>query len=114
MAYMATDTNFFPAACINDGLLDLVTVDGDISPIKAIQMMASVDGDAFFDNPLIRYRKISAYRVVPRQPHGYIAVDGEKVPYGAFQAEVHRGLGTVLATNMWYLAPGPRAWQKLQ
>lgn len=111
MAYMATDTNFFPASCINDGLLDLVTIDGDIAPAKAIQMLLGVDTDAFFDNPLISYRKISAYRIVPRQSHGYIAVDGEKVPFGAYQAEIHRGLGTVLATHTWYMAPGPKAWE---
>ena len=36
----------------------------------------------------------------------YISIDGEKVPFEPFQAEVHEGLGTVLAKRHLYDAPG--------
>lgn len=114
MAYMAPDANFFPAAVINDGLMDLVTIDGDVAPLKAIQMQASVATGHFFDNPLVKYRKISAYRIIPRKldEHGYISIDGERIPFGPFQAEMHQNLGLVISKNGRYEAPGPRGWEQ--
>lgn len=34
-----------------------------------------------------------------KEQGGYISIDGESVPFEAFQVEVHRGLGTVLSRN---------------
>lgn len=112
MAYMAPDTNFFAAAMANDGLMDMVTADGDISPFKAIQMQLGVENGHFFDNPLVTYQKISAYRITPRHQDkgGYISIDGEAVPFEPFQAEVHQGLGLTLSKNGDYEAPGPKDW----
>lgn len=114
MAYMAPDANFFSAACVNDGLMDLVCIDGDISPAKSIQLLLSVEAGHFFESPLVSYRKISAYRIIPRnQKDGFISIDGERVPFEAFQAEVHQGLGTVLSKRGVFEAPGPRDWDKV-
>ena len=100
MAYMAPDTNFFPATLPNDGYLDLVTIDGDISRTSSIQSMLAVENGKFFDMPHVKYRKISGYRIVPKgQKDGYISIDGERIPFAPFQAEVHKGLGTVLSKN---------------
>jgi sphingosine kinase len=112
MAYMAPDANFFSAACMNDGLMDLVCVDGDVSPVSMVNLYLSVETGKFFDNPLVSYRKISAYRLIPHQKDGYISIDGEKVPFEAFQAEIHQGLGTVISKSGEYEAPGPRDWDK--
>ncbi|KAL2120121.1 hypothetical protein VTJ04DRAFT_4147 [Mycothermus thermophilus] len=111
MAYMAPDANFFSAALANDGLMDLITTDGDISPMKAIQLQLDVESGRFFDNPLVSYRKVVAYRVTPRdQDSGYISIDGEPIPFGPIQAEVHRGLGLTLSKNGGFEAPGPMNW----
>ncbi|KAK5652062.1 hypothetical protein OQA88_10838 [Cercophora sp. LCS_1] len=112
MAYMAPDLNFFSAALANDGLMDLVTVDGDVSPLKAIALQTSVETGHFFDSPLVTYRKVSAYRIIPREDHppGYISIDGEVAPWEPFQAEVHQGLGLTLSKRGGYEAPGPREW----
>ncbi|PSS20108.1 hypothetical protein M430DRAFT_18286 [Amorphotheca resinae ATCC 22711] len=109
MAYMAADTNFFQCALPNDGYMDLVCINGDISRLAAIQMMLAVENGKFFDNPLVSYRKILGYRIIPKnQKDGYISIDGERVPFQPFQAEVHKGLGTVLSrTGHMYAAPGP-------
>ncbi|KAL8641167.1 MAG: hypothetical protein Q9228_001983 [Teloschistes exilis] len=109
MAFMAADTNFFPAALPNDGYMDLVTVDGDISRLAAVKSLSAVNAGAkFFDMPHVKYCKISGYRIVPKnQKDGYISIDGERMPFQPFQAEVHRGLGTVLSnTGHFYEAPG--------
>ena len=51
------------------------------------------------DQPPIDYKKISAYRITPHDRSGYIAIDGERIPFEGFQAEVHKGLGTVLSRS---------------
>ncbi|KAJ4300634.1 sphinganine kinase lcb4 [Collariella sp. IMI 366227] len=114
MAYMAPDTNFFSAALANDGLMDLVTTDGDISPLKTLAMQLDVESGHFFDSPLVSYRKVSAYRIIPRnQETGYISIDGERIPFGPFQAEIHRGLGLTLSKKGIFEAPGPRNWDRV-
>lgn len=66
MCYMAADAPFFPASLPNDGLMDLVTIDGDISRLAALNLLLSVGNGTFFDNDHVRMRKISAVRVIPR------------------------------------------------
>ncbi|RKU39984.1 sphinganine kinase lcb4 [Coniochaeta pulveracea] len=115
MAYMAPDANFFPAAMPNDGFIDLVTTDGTIPPLKAIQMQQGVETGHFFDNPLVEYRKISAYRLTPhnQEKGGHVSIDGEHFDFAPFQAEVHEGLGTTLTlTGYKYEAPGPKDWDR--
>ncbi|RAL65154.1 hypothetical protein DID88_001260 [Monilinia fructigena] len=110
MAYMASDANFFSAALPNDGCMDLVCINGDVSRLAAINMMLfAVETGKFFDIPLVWYRKILGYRIIPKQKgDGYISIDGERVPFQPFQAEVHKGLGTVLSkTGHMYEARGP-------
>ena len=100
MAYMAASSPFFSATLPHDGFVDLVTIDGDISRSAAIKMLLAVEKNRFFDMPLVTYRKISGYRIIPRgQKDGYISIDGERVPFASFQAEVHHGLGTVLSRS---------------
>jgi sphingosine kinase len=98
LAYMSPDANFFPAALPLDGCMDLVRVRGDLDLGKAVSVMLAIEQHKFFDNPDVDYQKISAYRLIPKnQKGGYISVDGERVPFEPFQAEVHQGLGTVLS-----------------
>ena len=108
MATVAADTTFFSAALPNDGHMDLVCADGDISRAAALNMLLSVETGKFFDDPLVKYRKILGYRIIPKQNAGYISVDGERVPFQPFQTEVHKGLATVLSkTGHVYEAKGP-------
>lgn len=105
---MAPAANFFPAALARDGCMDLVTINGDISPITATKLLYSVENGRFFDNAHVQYKKISAYRIIPRdQQDGYISIDGERVPFEPFQAEIHQGLGRVISKRGAYEASGP-------
>ncbi len=99
MAFMAASSNFFPASLPNDGCLDLVTVDGDINRSTAFNSLFAMEKGTFFDLPHVNYRKVSAYRIIQREREGYVSIDGERVPFEPFQAEVHRGLGTVLSRS---------------
>ncbi|KAI0844405.1 sphingoid long chain base kinase 4 [Daldinia vernicosa] len=113
MAWMAPDANFFTAACPNDGMMDVVLNDGDISAAKYLELLMSVENGRLFDIPHVSYRKVIAYRFTPRnQKDGYISIDGEHVPFEPFQVEIHQGLGTVLSKNGRYEAAGPSGWEK--
>lgn len=110
MAFMAADANFFPAALPNDGFIDMITIRGDIRRRSAIQMLLAVASGTMFDMPDVNYQKVSGYRIIPKErDDGFISIDGEKVPFEPFQAEVHKGLGTVLSKSGYkYEAKGPR------
>ncbi|KAF2472202.1 sphingoid long chain base kinase-like protein [Lindgomyces ingoldianus] len=100
MAYMSPDANFFPASLPSDGCIDLIRIRGDIKRLTAIGTLLAIAEHKFFDLDHVDYQKISAYRIIPKnQPDGYISIDGERVPFEPFQAEVHRGLGTVLSRS---------------
>ncbi|KAI1859833.1 hypothetical protein JX265_010282 [Neoarthrinium moseri] len=113
MGYMAPNANFFAAALPNDGLMDLVINDGTISAMKYVDLMTSIESGHFFNNPLISYRKIVAYRLTPKQKTGYLSIDGEAVPFEPYQVEIHQGLGTVLSKRGRYEIPGPMGWDRL-
>ena len=89
-------------------------MNGDISTAKSVKAFLSVESGKFFDVPEVTYKKISAYRIFPRnQSDGFISIDGESIPFEPFQAEVHRGLGRVLSKNgRLFEAPGPIGWDK--
>lgn len=109
MAIMSKDTNMFPATLPDDGLMDVITIDGTVSRGTAITMMNEIPSGRFFDMPDLNVRKASAFRLVPHQKEGYISIDGERIPFEAFQAEVHQGLGTILTkSGRFYEAAGPR------
>lgn len=100
MAYMSADANFFPASLPNDGMMDLVMIRGDIARLTAVKMLLAVENHTFFDIPEVNIRKISGYRIIPRErKDGFISIDGEKVPFEPFQTEVHKGLGTVISKS---------------
>jgi sphingosine kinase len=107
MAFMTADSNFFQATIPNDGYMDLICIDGDISRLTSIKMMLTVEKGGLFDMPLVSYHKILGYRIIPKnQEDEYISIDGERIPFQPFQAEVHRGLGTVLSkSGHFYEAP---------
>lgn len=109
MAIMSKDTNFFPASLPNDGLMDVVTIDGTVSRATSLKMMTEIETGGFFDMSDVKIRKAIAYRLMPHQKEGYISIDGERVPFEAFQCEIHQGLGTVLAkSRRTYEAEGPK------
>ncbi|KAH8586791.1 sphingosine kinase [Bisporella sp. PMI_857] len=100
LAYIGADAKFFPSALHNDGLMDLVLINGNIHRRSSLKMFGALKNETFFDLPTVEYRKILAYRWAPRnQRSGYISVDGESIPFEPYQAEIHKGLGTVIMKN---------------
>lgn len=100
MPLVAPGMNIFPASLPSDGFVDLVTIDGNIPRSAAIRSMLAAENNTFFDMEHVKYRKISGYRLIPKlnkDGSGSVSIDGERIPCEAWQAEVHKGLGTVLS-----------------
>ncbi|RMY38132.1 hypothetical protein D0866_02813 [Hortaea werneckii] len=118
MCWMSPDAPFFPTSLPADGLMDMISIDGTIPRTTSISMLTSVEQGKLMDFGDVDYRKLRAYRISPRQhqssnglrskllkflggagqqTEGLISIDGEKVPFAPFQAEVVPGLATVLS-----------------
>nr|POE47344.1 sphingoid long chain base kinase 5 [Quercus suber] len=122
MVWMSPDTPFFTTALPSDGLMDMISISGLISRLSALRMLTTIEQGTIINNLDVVYRKVVAYRITPRmaprpdkrrfratllrwlggaakQKEGLIAIDGERVPFEPFQAEVVPGLGTTLSRH---------------
>ena len=119
MCWMTADAPFFATSLPSDGKMDMLTVSASIPRLTGVRMLATSGDGSLMNFPEVNYRKVAAYRITPkpqpppkkrrvrarlgqwlgggRQKEGLIAIDGERVPFEPFQAEVVRGLGTVLS-----------------
>lgn len=134
MCYMSPDAPFFAAALPADGRADMMTILGDIKTATCLRMLFTVEDGTIMNFPEASYAKVLAYRISPRmaptppqrrlrakinrwlgggctQPtEGLIAIDGERIPFEPFQAEVVPCLGTVLSKNgAIYEFEGPKS-----
>lgn len=123
MVWMSADAPFFPTALPADGRMDCIQIGGRISRLAALRMLTTIENGTIIHAPEVAYAKIKAYRIKPRMApdpetgrfraklvrwlgggrnfhEGLIAIDGEKVPFTPFQAEVMPGLGTVLSRRV--------------
>ena len=91
--YVARTLMAFPYARPDDHLLDVLIQDQRMPAWRKILATTHGEsGDHIFDQGM-HYFKVAALRITPQQPEKdrgrrYISVDGEQVPYTAFQAEV--------------------------
>lgn len=134
MCYMSPDAPFFACALPSDGRMDMMAINGDIKRTTCLSMLLKVEDGTMIDFSDAKYSKILAYRITPRaapaesrklgprirrwlggttvggSDDGLIAVDGERIPFEPFQAEVIPGMGTVLSKNGGiYEFDGPKA-----
>ena len=108
MPYVSGNTNFFPAALPNDGLIDLVVFDSRYKAMQNSKALLSLDKGTHVWEDCVEHFKVSAYRLIPKKNRKcYISVDGEKFPYEAFQVEVlHKVMRTILWEGSVYTGSG--------
>ena len=53
MAWVSAGADFFPASLPNDGLFDLVCIDGTVSRWNALKILLAVEKGAHFELPLV-------------------------------------------------------------
>uniref|UniRef100_V5EXG2 DAGKc domain-containing protein n=1 Tax=Kalmanozyma brasiliensis (strain GHG001) TaxID=1365824 RepID=V5EXG2_KALBG len=100
LPFVSRDMMQFPFALPNDGTIDVAMI------LHAGGRVAKVPENGYAENGQIVYQKamtylkVEAIRVTPKRKEGdkklknggLISIDGEKVPYAAFQVEVAQGL----------------------
>lgn len=107
-SHQSTKVSTSPFSHHNDGLMT-VTLVRDCSRLSMIRILMALDGKGSIANfPGVETFTCSAWRLEPeprKTAHklvpmtaatgygqGHVALDGEKVPYGPIQAELHQGL----------------------
>ena len=123
MCYMSPDAPFFACALPSDGRMDMMAIPGNIKRSTCLNMLVKVEDGGMINFPEAAYSKVLAYRIIPRPApippqklgprfrrwlggtaggdlnEGLIAIDGERIPFKPFQAEIVPGLATVLSKN---------------
>lgn len=135
MCYMSPDAPFFACALPNDGRMDMMAIAGNIKRSTCLKMLVKVEDGSMINFPEAAYSKVLAYRIIPRaapvpaqklgprvrrwlggtaggnvNEGGLIAIDGERIPFEPFQAEIVPGLATVLSkSGAIYEFEGPKS-----
>lgn len=101
--HLATDCFFAPDSELNDGIIYLVIIRAGIGRSQLLQFLLNMSsGTHLSEAPTthIQVIPVTAFRIEPRDEGGIITVDGERVGYGAIQAEIFPGLIEVMVPNM--------------
>lgn len=99
MPYIASTTNFFPAALPSDGAIDIVVFDSRAKLLTTANALLSLDKGTHVWKDCVKHSKVEAFRLIPRSNKTcYISVDGEWFPYETFQVEI---LNRILRTILW-------------
>jgi len=93
--FASRDLMQWPLSLPDDGLIDLVLQELIPRSQLLVNMSGAEKGAPFWLNSQ-HYIKARAYRVKPMGP-GYLAIDGEEIPFEDFQVEVHQGMASFLS-----------------
>ena len=95
--FMGKDFYGDPTLQIGSGNIRLLTIDGKISRIGALGLMASVEKGSHTNRDDVCFIDVKAFRLEPITYPGIMTVDGERVSYGPIQGQVHPGLARVMS-----------------
>lgn len=97
-SHLAEDLMAAPGSKLEDGVIHLLYVRAGISRAALLRLFLLMQKGAHLaaNCPHLVYRKVRALRLEPLSPKGVLTVDGELVEYGPLQAQVHRGLASLI------------------
>ncbi|WFC97328.1 sphingosine kinase [Malassezia yamatoensis] len=92
MPYVARSLMAFPYASPADGAMDILLQTQTSTFFQKIGSLIDGEEGNHVLRPGMHYFKVEALRVTPKKPtrDRYLSIDGESMPYGAFQVEVSR------------------------
>ncbi|CUM52665.1 unnamed protein product [Debaryomyces tyrocola] len=102
MPYVSNDAQFFPAALPNDGSMDMIITDTNMSIIETTSTLLSVSKGTHVYSDKVLHSKVLSYRLVPRlanPANHYISIDGENFPTEPLQVEIMPGILTGLLND---------------
>ncbi|XP_005413003.1 PREDICTED: sphingosine kinase 2 isoform X3 [Chinchilla lanigera] len=108
-SHLGADLPAIPHARFDDGVVHLLWVRGGVSRAMLLRLFLAMERGSHFNLgcPQVGYAPARAFRLEPLTPRGLLTVDGELVEYGPVQAQIHPGLGTLLAGPPGCAGQGP-------
>nr|XP_034831270.1 sphingosine kinase 1 [Maniola hyperantus] len=100
-SYIGEDLFFAPSSLLSDGVMWMLIIKAGISRSQVLSFLIGMSQGNHSDanNEYIKMVPVSAFRIVPEGPNGYLTVDGELVEYGPIQAEVFPNIVNVLVPD---------------
>lgn len=94
--YLSSDFFGDRELSIGSGSIRIMWIDGNITRRRVFNMMTSAESGKHTELDEVYRIDVKAFRLEPLSPPGIMTVDGEVVPYGTMQAQVHPQLARVM------------------
>ncbi|ODV62540.1 uncharacterized protein ASCRUDRAFT_74900 [Ascoidea rubescens DSM 1968] len=90
MPYMSNNVPFFPTCLPDDGLIDFVYMNSNLSFVKKAGFLLDIENGSSLINEHVNYSKIKGFRLIPKNVDKdyYLSVDGESYSVKPIQVEV--------------------------
>lgn len=97
-SHLGTDCHIAPASKLNDGIIWLIIIKGGVSRSVLLSFLLGLSSGSHLQikSEHISYVPVTAFRIEPNDTEGCMAVDGERVEYGAIQGEMFPGLARIM------------------
>uniref|UniRef100_A0A3P9NMF6 sphingosine kinase n=1 Tax=Poecilia reticulata TaxID=8081 RepID=A0A3P9NMF6_POERE len=97
-SHLGADLHAAPQARFDDGLIHLTFVRAGISRTTLLRLFFAMEKGTHHsvNSPYVSHVSCKAFRLQPLSPRGTLTVDGELVPYGPLQAQVHPAMARVI------------------
>ncbi|KAG7469405.1 hypothetical protein MATL_G00128530 [Megalops atlanticus] len=97
-SHLGADLLAAPQAKFDDGLIHLTFVRAGISRATLLRLFLAMERGAHLSlsSPYVSHVPARAFRLQPLSPRGTLTVDGELVPYGPLQAQVHPSMARLI------------------
>lgn len=97
-SHLGADLHAAPQARFDDGLIHLTFVRAGISRATLLRLFFAMErgNHHSVSSPYVSHITCKAFRLQPLSTRGTLTVDGELVPYGPLQAQVHASLARLI------------------
>uniref|UniRef100_A0A8C5BGJ6 DAGKc domain-containing protein n=1 Tax=Gadus morhua TaxID=8049 RepID=A0A8C5BGJ6_GADMO len=99
--HLGADLHAAPQARFDDGLIHLTFVRAGISRATLLRLFFAMERGTHhsLSSPYVSHVSCRAFRLQPLSTRGTLTVDGELVPYGPLQAQVHPSMARLIVGN---------------
>ncbi|KAJ3598063.1 hypothetical protein NHX12_001577 [Muraenolepis orangiensis] len=100
-SHLGADLHAAPQARFDDGLIHLTFVRAGISRATLLRLFFAMERGSHhsLSSPYVSHVSCRAFRLQPLSTRGTLTVDGELVPYGPLQAQVHPSMARLIVGN---------------
>lgn len=96
-SHMSSDCFLAPSARLDDGVIWLLYLTGDLSKHQVLTFLISLESGKHVDLPYVNMLPVRAFRLEPEDNVGVLTVDGERIATGPLQARVLPSVANVMS-----------------